>query len=93
MEKKKEEKKLLVVEKWSPRDINLLAECKIMNISQSIWNEEHRKYKDRDPTLYPDGLILVSGPDANEPEEKRQVSSQIKLSDGSILILLTTVQT
>ena len=43
-----------------------------------------------EPTLYPDRLILVSGPNAKEPEENRHLPSHIQLSDGSILILLTT---
>ena len=53
--------------------------------------EEARRYKDREPTTtYPDRLILVSGPNANKPEEERKLPSHINLSDGSFLILLTT---
>ena len=53
--------------------------------------EEARRYKDRTPTTpYHDRLILVSGPNANKPEEERKLPSHINLSDGSILILLTT---
>ena len=33
----------------------------------------------------------MSGPNANEPEEGRRLQSHIKLCDGSILILMTTV--
>ena len=35
-------------------------------------------------------LILVSGPNVNKPEEEIKLPSHIKLSYGSILILLTT---
>ena len=52
--------------------------------------EEARDKKDKEPTPQPDRLILVSGPNANKPEEERKLPSLINLSDGSILILLTT---
>ena len=52
--------------------------------------EEARDKKDKEPTPHPDRLILVYGPNANVPVEERQLPSHIKLSDGSILILLKT---
>ena len=52
--------------------------------------EAHSRYKDKEPTLSPNRYILVSGQNENVPEEERRLPSHIELSDGSILVLLTT---
>ena len=57
------------------RDIQTL--CQTIEEHRVAMPAEHSQYKDKEPTLTPKRYKIVSGPNANEPEEEGQLSSHI----------------
>lgn len=57
------------------RDIQTL--CQTIEEHRVAMPAEHSQYKDKEPTLTPKRYKIVSGQNANEPEEEGQLSSHI----------------